>query len=120
MKRLPLIGALGILSLTLLPAWGQGAGPATTPTQGVGAEPGAPVRPLTFQCESGKTFTAEFTDGAKSVLINLEGSQYKLPQVLSGSGARYSDGHLTVWFKGDGPFVEKEGKIILNNCTLQK
>jgi membrane-bound inhibitor of C-type lysozyme len=120
LKRLIVILGLGFLSLTLMPAWGQSEEPATASKQGAAAAPAAPSRQLTFQCECGKNFTAEFQDGGKSVLVNLDACAYKLPQVLSGSGARYSDGHLTVWFKGNGAFVEKEGKIILRNCTLQK
>jgi membrane-bound inhibitor of C-type lysozyme len=31
---------------------------------------------------------------------------FALPQVISGSGARYSDGKIVVWNKGDEVFID--------------
>ncbi len=120
MQRLTIIFALVLLSLLLTSSWARAAEPPAFPPPYPSAAPAPPARPLTFLCENGRTFTAEFIDANRNVLITLDAATYKLPQALSASGARYSDGHLTVWFKGEGAFVEKDGKIILKDCTLQK
>lgn len=46
--------------------------------------------------------TALFFKGQPSELVLLEGqTALRLPQALSASGARYSDGQQTFWVKGD-------------------
>jgi membrane-bound inhibitor of C-type lysozyme len=79
----------------------------------------APQRAV-FQCQGGKSFTVEFVDNGNSALLHMDGKSITLPQVPSGSGARYSDGKTTLWTKGDEALVEINGKIILKDCKIKK
>ncbi|HDL8640055.1 TPA: MliC family protein [Yersinia enterocolitica] len=36
------------------------------------------------------------------------------------SGAKYSDNHYTFWSKGNTAFVERDDKVIINDCMLIK
>jgi membrane-bound inhibitor of C-type lysozyme len=73
-----------------------------------------------YQCEGGQSFTVEFVDNARFALLTLNGKTLKLPQAISGSGARYSDGHTTLWIKGDGAFVMEGDKITIKDCKVKK
>lgn len=65
-----------------------------------------------FQCDD-FAFIARF--GADKVDIALPGRAVTLPQVISGSGARYSDGNTTFWNKGDNALFEMNG-VSYKNC----
>lgn len=67
------------------------------------AEHEAP-RVFTFNCESAYTFTVQY-DGDTAV-VTLPAGTVRLPQVVSGSGARYSDGNITFWNKGNTARLE--------------
>jgi membrane-bound inhibitor of C-type lysozyme len=115
MKCLNCLSLALLLLLTLILACGQKEAPAP-------AHQPAAAAPKTFvyQCEGGQSFTVEFIDNAEFALFTLKNQTLKLPHALSGSGARYSDGHTTLWIKGDGAFVEVDGKIILKDCRVKK
>ena len=62
-----------------------------------------------YQCGGGKTFEASYsTDQALLALAGREA--ITLPQVRSASGARYSNGPITLFTKGMDAFIE-EGNI---------
>jgi len=67
-----------------------------------------------FKCTN-FAFLAKFFPG--KVEIALAGRTLSLPQVLSGSGARYSDGATTFWNKGDGALFEMNGTSY-NDCKV--
>lgn len=68
--------------------------------------------PVTYRSATGETIVAryyELTDGSLSfVKLTLpDGERCTLPQVLSGSGVRYTDDFRVVWWtKGDTAFGE--------------
>jgi membrane-bound inhibitor of C-type lysozyme len=39
--------------------------------------------------------------------------------VISGSGARYSDGKTTFWNKGNEVLLEVNDKIVVQDCALE-
>jgi membrane-bound inhibitor of C-type lysozyme len=86
-----------------------------TATDGMGKQ-------LTFRCAGGKEFTASFAQpGAPKdvAIVNLpDQGKLTLPQVPSGSGAKYSNDNVTVWNKGDTAFVEVDQKVILDECKV--
>lgn len=67
----------------------------------------APVsKGVPFKCNE-LEFIAKFE--ANKAIILLPGRTLTLPQVISGSGARYSDGATTFWNKGDTALFEMNG-----------
>ncbi|MGO1792424.1 MAG: MliC family protein [Oceanisphaera sp.] len=68
--------------------------------------------PLVYQCESGARIVAKYyslSDGSLNfVKVTMpSGKQYTLPNVISASGARYTDEVSMVWWtKGDNAFAE--------------
>jgi membrane-bound inhibitor of C-type lysozyme len=115
MKRVTFLFAALFLLLTFVLACGQKEERAAAPRPAAAAR-----KTLVYQCEGGQSFTVEFVDNAKFALFTLNGETLKLPQAVSGSGARYSDGHTTLWIKGDGAFVMVDDKITIKNCKVKK
>jgi membrane-bound inhibitor of C-type lysozyme len=94
------------------------------PSDLLAAKPGdlesvAPAKKFSYLCEDGKMFTLEVITAEDCVILTLDGKPIKLPRVVSGSGARYSNGKTTVWLKGNEAFIEVDGKIIIKNCRAQ-
>ena len=80
------------------------------------AEPAAITTPAaqtyTYVCSEDYRFTARFE--SDMAVLGLPDRELRLPQVVSGSGARYSDGETTFWIKGDEATLEIDGKPLLN------
>ncbi|MBI3310681.1 MAG: MliC family protein [Serratia liquefaciens] len=72
---------------------------------------------LHYQC--GTTPLTATLDGKEStVSMLMDGEQLKLKQVLAMTGAKYSDGKYTFWSKGQNAYLERNGKVIMSDCTL--
>ncbi|GGI20818.1 YbaY family lipoprotein [Oxalicibacterium faecigallinarum] len=67
----------------------------------------APKTAMPFKCDE-ISLIARFSDGV--VEIALPGRTISLPQVVSASGARYTDGQTLFWNKGDTALFEMNGK----------
>jgi membrane-bound inhibitor of C-type lysozyme len=53
---------------------------------------------LTFRCPDGQTVMAQFQlTEDQFVNVRFAGREMRLPHVISGSGARYSDGKTAFW-----------------------
>ena len=83
----------------------------------------------TYNCESGAKITAEYYSLSDNSLhfvkiIMPDGKEYTLPQVVSGSGARYTDEReVEWWIKGDSAMIKrhtaKGGWVdIYNKCAV--
>jgi membrane-bound inhibitor of C-type lysozyme len=76
---------------------------------------------LSFRCPNGQTVMAQFQlPEDQFVNIRFAGQELRLPHVISGSGARYSDGKTTFWNKGRSVLVEVDDKIVVQDCMLQE
>jgi len=70
---------------------------------------------VTYQCRDEVTFTAQLTE--REAIADLpEKPGLTLPRVGSASGAKYSDGTITLWDKGGEAFVETNGIMMLVDC----
>ena len=69
-----------------------------------------PNREVAFQCPGDRQFIAVFEPDLDSVVISLGGERTRLPQVPAASGARYSDGRMIFWNKGDEALLEHPGE----------
>jgi len=83
--------------------------------------------PIMYRCKNGEIITARYysisDDSLSFVKLTMpDGTEYTLPNVVSASGARFSDGITLIWWtKGDSAFIEERdevGKwqIIYNDC----
>lgn len=114
MKHVSLTIGLALLSVTVIIGCGQQEEPPKA------QKPAAAPRLLVYQCSKGQGFVAEVDEKGDSALLKMDGQSAILPQVPSGSGAKYSDGQTTLWTKGDEAFVEVDGKIIMKDCRIRK
>lgn len=81
-----------------------------------------PVATAIFKCQGGKSIEATFY--ANSVDLKLsDGRSLKVPQAMSGSGARYAnkDETFVFWNKGDTAFVTegKDDKETYSGCATK-
>ncbi|MCI1026557.1 MliC family protein [Pantoea dispersa] len=73
---------------------------------------------LHYQCGT-LPLTVTLDNAKQQVSFILDGKPLTLTQTVSASGARYSDGTYVFWSKGNGAFVERNDKIVINDCELQ-
>jgi membrane-bound inhibitor of C-type lysozyme len=79
----------------------------------------AQANKVTYQCEEEKTFTAEYLPKKVHITLLPDGTKLTLPQVISGSGIRYSDGKTTLVSKGANATISnKDDKEEISfNCV---
>lgn len=73
---------------------------------------------LHYQCGT-MPLTVTLDNAKSQVSFIMDGTQLTLPQVVAASGTRYSNGNYTFWSKGDSAFIERNDRIIVNDCVLQ-
>lgn len=78
---------------------------------------GERVSQAKFVCPKGESLSANFYD--RMVQLEFEGQTMYLPQTISASGARYAnkDESFIFWNKGNSAFIERNGKIVLEDCV---
>ncbi|WP_394662179.1 MliC family protein [uncultured Pantoea sp.] len=77
-------------------------------------------RPETLHYQCGTLpLTVTLDNSKEEVSFILDGKPLTLKQTVSASGARYSDDHYVFWSKGNSAFVERNDRIIINDCELQ-
>lgn len=77
---------------------------------------GRSSRQFVFACPAGDTLRVTFQHDTALVVLPRETTPHPLPRAMSGSGARYSDGTLVFWNKGDSAFVMRGDSIVIGNC----
>lgn len=73
---------------------------------------------LEYQCDQ-KPLTVHLNNTRQQVSFIYDNQQLNLPQGLSASGARYTDGVYVFWSNGDSATVYKRDSVVLENCQLQ-
>lgn len=73
-----------------------------------------------FACPAGDTLRVRFQHDTALVLLPGDATPRPLPRAISGSGARYSDGTLVFWNKGDSAFVMQGDSIVIRDCGITK
>ncbi|MNX82998.1 lysozyme inhibitor [compost metagenome] len=68
-----------------------------------------------FRCAGTSSVSVHYEP--EVAVLRLSDREVRLPQVLSGSGARYSDGKTTFWTKGDTARLELDGQEF--ECRLE-
>ncbi|WP_421654780.1 MliC family protein [Leptothermofonsia sp. ETS-13] len=88
--------------------------PTPVPPSPDASEPSV-INSVRYKCEAGKGFTADYLTN-NTVRATFGSKVLVLPQVVSGSGIRYSDGNVTLRSKGDQAMVEVGNKLLFKNC----
>ena len=70
-----------------------------------------------YRCDDGEGATARFVSEPSEVMLTTGGQSFRLPQGLSGSGARYTDGKVLFWIKGNDAQLEAPGRT--TSCHVQ-
>ena len=70
-----------------------------------------------YRCADKQEFGVTFQQPGKRALLEAGGWSHLLPSVASASGARYSDGKVTLWTKGSAATVEENGRTTYRECT---
>ncbi len=120
--------AATLIFMTALLCLGSCAAPARASNkEGLGVQGGGSV---TYLTENGEEIQARYyslsDDSLHFVKLTLpDGKLYTLPNVMSASGARYTDDFELVWWtKGDGAFAEmraEDGEWIMRyaDCRIK-
>lgn len=79
-----------------------------------------PEAPQTLHYRCGTLpLTVTLDNASEQVSFIMDGQPLTLKRAVSASGARYSDGKYVFWSKGDTAFIERDDKIVVNDCELQ-
>jgi uncharacterized membrane protein len=76
--------------------------------------PGQPLQAYVWNCDDGQTIRMRNLLREDAITIEMHEGGRKLPRAVSASGARYSDGSLTFWTKGDTALLERQGSAPVN------
>lgn len=95
--------------------------PAPSPSRAPTAPPPSKARQmvdqyLRYRCESGFEFGVTYQAGGTRALVERGGYSDLLRLAPAASGARYSDGKLTLSAKGDAAALEEAGGPAYRNC----
>ncbi len=90
----------------------QAAPETTTPPPGHG-------KVIAYQTDRRVRFTVAFFAADGSVLLSTPNFRQRLQPVPAASGAKYSDGVITFWSKGEEASVEVEGKILYRGLKIK-
>lgn len=71
---------------------------------------------IRYRCENGFDFGVTYQAGGTRALVERSGYSDLLRQVSSASGARYSDGKMTLSAKGDGAVLDLPGGPTYRSC----
>jgi len=77
------------------------------------------LRAYVWDCGGGLTLRVKNLYNEDAITLYLQEGPRKLPQVVSASGARYSEGSLTFWTKGDTATFERPGSAPVNCRELR-
>lgn len=94
-----------------------------------GSSPSNNVRPairwkrFDYTCEGGTPLTVYLHN--QTVKVDFKGKMYFMKQVPSADGARYSDGKVVWWGRGNDGFLQEDnpdgkGAMIIKDCKLEK
>ena len=71
-----------------------------------------------FVCHDGASVKVTYFENGEKASLVYKGKVFKLKRTISGSGARYSDGEIVFWNKGDKALIEIDGEIIHEGCEF--
>ena len=97
------------------PATAGAASPADA--QAIAALPEGVSLYYSWDCDDGLHLVMKNLIQDRAISLETHEGSRKLPQAVSASGARYTDGTITFWTKGNTATYQREGGDLLN-CRL--
>jgi membrane-bound inhibitor of C-type lysozyme len=97
------------------PATAAAASPADA--QAIAALPEGVSLYYSWDCDGGLHLVMKNLIQDRAISLETHEGSRKLPQAVSASGARYTDGTITFWTKGSTATYQREGGDLLN-CRL--
>jgi membrane-bound inhibitor of C-type lysozyme len=88
------------------------APPVSSPPPAPAEEPAPPegvLRAYVWECDGGLTLNMKNLFRENAITLDMHEGPRKLSQVVSASGAKYSDGSITFWTKGGTATFERTG-----------
>jgi membrane-bound inhibitor of C-type lysozyme/uncharacterized protein YndB with AHSA1/START domain len=67
-----------------------------------------------WDCEDGTSLAMKNLLREKAIVLDLHEGPRNLPQVVSASGAKYDDGSVSFWTRGDTAMFERTGGAVVN------
>ncbi len=95
------IAAVASLTASLAPAFSQDAPKV--------------VNKVTYKCEEGKGFVAAYLSN-DDMRATFGSKEFTLPKMEAASGAKYSNGSVTVFTKGDEAMVDLGDQAFFRGC----
>jgi membrane-bound inhibitor of C-type lysozyme len=89
------------------PAPAAVAAPASSPPAGV-------LMAYVWDCDDGTSLTMDNLLAERAISLQLPEGPRRLPQVIAGSGAKYDDGSLSFWTKGDTAMLQRNDGPVVN------
>ncbi|ODA67131.1 Membrane-bound lysozyme-inhibitor of c-type lysozyme [Methyloligella halotolerans] len=90
------------------------------PSNAEAADDAKPIAEVVFKCDADKSIDAMFYEDKVDLTLS-DGRSMSLPQVISGSGARYAnaDESFVFWNKGNTAFVTEgpDETMTFENCV---
>ena len=83
--------------------------PAAATATGDVPPPAGVLRAYVWDCDGGLTLRMKNLYREDAITLEMHEGPRRLPQVVSASGAKYSDGSLTFWTKGGEASLERAG-----------
>jgi membrane-bound inhibitor of C-type lysozyme len=81
-----------------------------------GDRPRWPRDATIYRCDGDKELVVQYLPDGKSAMVMYQERDFRLDQVESGSGVRYSNGRTTLHTKGAEAFMEEGGQTLFANC----
>jgi uncharacterized membrane protein len=88
--------------------------PAQAAPSGDVPPPEGVLRAYVWDCDGGLKLRMKNLYREAAITLEMHEGARKLPQVISASGAKYSDGSLTFWTKGATATFERQGSVPVN------
>lgn len=85
--------------------------PAAAPAEDV---PEGVLLVYVWDCDDGTSLTMKNLFRENAIVLDLHEGPRHLPQVVSASGAKYDDGSVSFWTKGDTAIFERKGSAVVN------
>lgn len=63
--------------------------------------------------------TVQLDNHRQEVNLILDGNPLTLKQQPAASGTRYANENYAFWSKGESAFIERSGKVIIDDCRIE-